>query len=152
MKVIFLDFDGVMDTAHYDNYLNYMELPYKDRFGLLFDPDCVLNLSRIVDTTGAQIVVTSTWKQFMTYEDLLEMWHSRRLPGILAGITPNCSRHRGDEIDAWLEENDGTVEYVIVDDMDESQFNEHQLSRLFVVNPYDGLNDVVADSIISLLT
>ena len=32
MKVIFLDFDGVMDTAYYDNYLNYMGLPEKDKY------------------------------------------------------------------------------------------------------------------------
>lgn len=31
-RVIFLDFDGVMDTAHYDNYVHYMGLPDKDRF------------------------------------------------------------------------------------------------------------------------
>ncbi len=39
MKVIFLDFDGVMDTAYYDNYLNYMGLPEKDKYGVVFDPD-----------------------------------------------------------------------------------------------------------------
>ena len=48
MKVIFLDFDGVMDTAYYDNYLNYMGLPEKDKYGVVFDPDCIANLRRII--------------------------------------------------------------------------------------------------------
>lgn len=150
-KIIFLDFDGVMDTAHYDNFVHYMGLPEKDRFGVVFDPDCVTNLGRIIDATGAGIVVTSTWKEFMTYEEILEMWRCRNLPGAVVCITPSCSRHRGDEIDAWLEECGTSCEYVIVDDMDESQFNEHQYDRLFTVNPYNGLNDEVADKIIEVL-
>lgn len=151
MKIIFLDFDGVMDTAHYDNYLNYMGLPEKDKFGIVFDPDCVRNLGRIIDATGADIVVTSTWKDFMTYKEILEMWEYRKLPGFVTDTTPTCSRHRGDEIDACLEECRTECEYIIIDDMDESQFNEHQYERLFVVNPYDGLNNDVTDKIIAML-
>lgn len=151
MKIIFLDFDGVMDTDHYDNYLNYMGLPEKDKFGIVFDPDCVRNLGRIIDATGADIVVTSTWKDFMTYKEILEMWEYRKLPGFVTDTAPTCSRHRGDEIDAWLEECRTECEYIIIDDMDESQFNEHQYERLFVVNPYDGLNDDVTDKIIAML-
>lgn len=71
MKVIFLDFDGVMATAHYDNYLNYMGLPENDKYGVVFDPDCIANLKRIIDATEADIVVSSTWKDFMTYREIL---------------------------------------------------------------------------------
>lgn len=74
MKVIFLDFDGVMDTAYYDNYLNYMGLQEHDKYGVVFDPDCIANLKRIIDATGADIVVSSTWKDFMTYKEILEVW------------------------------------------------------------------------------
>lgn len=151
MKIIFLDFDGVMDTAHYDTYLNYMGLPGNDKFGIVFDPDCVRNLARIIEATGAHIVVTSTWKDFMTYKEILKMWEYRKLPGFVTDITPTCSRHRGDEIDAWLEECRDECDYVIIDDMDESQFNEHQYERLFIVSPYDGLNDDVTDRIIEIL-
>lgn len=147
-KIIFLDFDGVMDTAHYDNYLNYMGLPFKDKYGILFDPDCVENLRHIIECTGADIVVTSTWKYFMSYEEILDMWTFRELPGFVTDTTPTISKHRGDEIDAWLEDCRCECEYVIIDDMDESQFNEHQYERLFVVNPYDGLNDSTAHRII----
>ena len=150
MKVIFLDFDGVMDTAYYDNYLNYMGLPEKDKQGVVFDPDCIANLRRIIDETGADIVVSSTWKDFMTYKEILEMWEYRKLPGFVTDTTPTCSRKRGDEIDSWLEECNTECEYVIIDDMDETQFNEHQYDRLFVVNPYDGLNEQTAEKVIQL--
>lgn len=148
MKVIFLDFDGVMDTAHYDNYLNYMGLPENDKYGVVLDPDCIANLKRIIDATGADIVVSSTWKDFMTYREILEMWEYRQLPGFVTDTTPTCSRKRGDEIDRWLEDCKTECEYVIIDDMDETQFNEHQYPKLFIVNPYDGLNELTADRII----
>ena len=50
---LFLDFDGVMDTAYYDHILSEDGLPTTDRFGVLFDPDCVTNLQMIVEKTGA---------------------------------------------------------------------------------------------------
>ena len=150
MKVILLDFDGLMDTAYYDNYLNYMGLPEKDKYGVVFAPDCIANLRRIIDETGADIVVSSTWKDFMTYKEILEMWEYRKLPGFVTDTTPTCSRKRGDEIDSWLEECNTECEYVIIDDMDETQFNEHQYDRLFVVNPYDGLNEQTAEKVIQL--
>lgn len=151
MKVIFLDFDGVMDTTRYNNYLNYMGLPEHDKYGAVFDPNCIKNLKRIIDATGADIVVSSTWKDFMTYKEILDMWEYRQLPGFVTDTTPTCSRKRGDEIDRWLNECNTKCEYVIIDDMDETQFNEHQYSRLFVVNSYDGLNKQTADCIIQRL-
>ena len=127
-----------------------MGLPEKDKYGVVFDPDCIANLRRIIDETGADIVVSSTWKDFMTYKEILEMWEYRKLPGFVTDTTPTCSRKRGDEIDSWLEECNTECEYVIIDDMDETQFNEHQNDRLFVVNPYDGLNEQTAEKVIQL--
>jgi len=38
MKIIFLDFDGVMDTKYYDHILSEAGKPISDEYGLLFDP------------------------------------------------------------------------------------------------------------------
>ena len=104
MKVIFLDFDGVMDTAYYGHILGKEGLPYHDEFGAVFDPNCVGYLKEIIEKTGAEIVVTSSWKSLMTYRDMLNMWEQRGLPGCVIDMTPSSSecRNRGDEIDAWL--------------------------------------------------
>ena len=67
MKIIFLDFDGVMDTAYYDHMLSKQGLPDNDLYGTVFDPNCVHNLRRIIDNTGADIVVSSSWKHFIAY-------------------------------------------------------------------------------------
>ena len=63
MNIIFLDFDGVMDTASYDAYLVKNDLPECDADGRpLFDPKSIDNLNKIIEQTGADIVVTSDWK------------------------------------------------------------------------------------------
>ena len=46
MKIIFLDFDGVMDTAYYDHILSKKGLPGNDFYGTVFDPNCVRNLAK----------------------------------------------------------------------------------------------------------
>lgn len=48
-KIIFLDFDGVLNTEHYQNYLMYQRLPWQDKHGAFFDPETVRQLKRIVD-------------------------------------------------------------------------------------------------------
>lgn len=153
MKVIFLDFDGVMDTAYYGHILGKEGCPGNDKFGAVFDPSCIRNLKKIIDMTGAEIVVTSSWKSLMSYREMLYMWEQRGLPGHVIDTTPSSSecRHRGDEIDAWLKECKDECEYIILDDIDESNFNEHQLSRLIVVNPYHGLDENAAERAIKML-
>jgi len=153
MKIIFLDFDGVMDTDYYNHSLEKEGLPGYDDYGTVFDPKCVQNLKRIIDETEADIVVTSSWKYIMSYKDILDMWESRNLPGFVTDVTPSpeSRRNRGDEIDAWLKDCDTECQYVIIDDLDKSNFNEHQLSKLLVVNPYYGLDDSIAERAIVLL-
>lgn len=153
MKIIFLDFDGTMDTARYELILRISGQPSIDAYGTVFDPECVWNLKQIIEKTEAKIVVSSSWKSIMTFEELLDMWEKRGLPGEVIDTTPyslGC-RNRGDEIDLWLKECGEECQYVILDDIDESNFNEHQLARLVVVDPVQGLNEEAAERVIKLL-
>ena len=153
MKIIFLDFDGVMDTAYYDHLLSKEGKPGCDEYGCIFDPACIKNLKYIIEQTGADIVVSSSWKYIMNYQDFLNMWKARGLPGFVTDVTPEPTerRKRGDEIDAWLEECRTECQYVIIDDLDADNFNEHQVPRLLVVNPFFGLYEVTAERAILLL-
>ncbi len=89
----------------------------------------------------------------MTYKEFLEMWDTRELPGFVTDVTPipDMRRNRGDEIDAWLNECNVECQYVIIDDLDGSNFNEHQIPRLLVVNPFFGLDEETAERAIYLL-
>ena len=152
MKIIFLDFDGVMDTEYYDYLLREADKPIADEYGLLFDPECVKNLKYIIDSTGADIVISSTWKDFMSYQEILDMWKYRGLPGFVTDVTPSTENHkRGDEIDGWLKECHTECNYVIIDDLDVSNFNEHQIPRLLIVNPFNGLDEYTAKRAVMIL-
>lgn len=152
MNIVFLDFDGVLDTASYDMYLVRNGLPECDEKGRpVFDPRCIENLKQIVDSTNADIVVTSDWKYIDSYEDLLEMWRIRCMPGFMTDLTPNVSKHRGDEIARWLNECDVECNYVIIDDLNSENFNKDQLERLVTVNPYYGLDKEATLKAISII-
>lgn len=155
-KFIFLDFDGVMDTFRYSNCLYHKGKPENDRFGTVFDPDCIKALEKIIDATGAEIVISSSWKVHMSYGQILEMWKERNLPGFVTDATPTCSSRRGEEIAAWLDiftKNSGGEEYayVILDDLCEDNFNEDQIPHLVQIDDYEGLTDYAADKAIEVL-
>lgn len=155
-RFIFLDFDGVMDTTHHTNWLYHEGLPENDRYGVLFDPECVSNLRRIINETKADIVVSSSWKDFMDYRQILQMWHDRQLPGFVTDTTPTCSNHRGDEIDSWLSlyseiSGEEAIAYVIIDDLGGADFNEEQLVHLVSVDPFYGLDESACSRAIAIL-
>ena len=56
MKVIFLDIDGVLNSEEY-----YESFP-DGEFIPPIDPVCVERLKRIVDRTGAKLILSSSWR------------------------------------------------------------------------------------------
>jgi len=151
MKIIFLDFDGPLNTGKQWRLHNDLNQPTDDGFGTLFDPDCVEQLERIIAETGAKIVISSSWKRIMSYQDLLEMWEFRKLPGEVIDCTPDCSKFRGTEIDRWLKCLHEPCEYVIIDDLDESNFKQEQQTYLIQVDPFWGITRKIADRAITIL-
>ena len=153
MKIIFLDFDGVMVTDRYQAQLTDSNSPLRDDYGAKFDPVCVKNLRHIIDATDAGIVVTSTWKMEMGLDGIQQMWNARNLPGKVIGVTPDIDPiHRGDEIQAWLDANPGAVRYAIIDDTPfQDFFNEEQLPHLFKVDERTGLDEKTVTKVIELL-
>lgn len=57
-KVIFLDFDGVMKTVFQLPLEDATKVKY-DKYGPMFDDECVNNLRLIISATNAEIVVAS---------------------------------------------------------------------------------------------
>src|SRR5438105_2395976 len=53
MKTIFLDIDGV---------LNCKQTPNPRKFPFIVDPALLARLRRLIELTGAQIVLTSNWR------------------------------------------------------------------------------------------
>ena len=140
--LLFLDFDGVLNTERHYAELKDNGQPYKDKYGPLFDPEAVTNLQKIIEAIDARIVVSSSWR-YLGLEDLQRMWHDRNLPGSIVGITPlhtdddklletdlsqlnvitaeMFSSSRGNEIKAYFDEvlevSSESQRYTILDDL-----------------------------------
>lgn len=119
MKAIFLDFDGVLNVIPQGH----------DDFGGIFHPEFVENLKRIIEETGAKLIISSSWRH-MGLEKLHMMWEHRGYPGEIIGITPDLWRNvvgedfhekmqRGHEIQAILDQYYQITDYVILDDDDD---------------------------------
>ena len=61
-KIIFFDFDGVLNTEYHQRQLQFEGKIWQDRHGASFDPEAVKQLQAIVDKTHADIVIESSWK------------------------------------------------------------------------------------------
>ena len=152
-KIIFLDFDGVLVTDRYQEELIVSGGVLRDSHGAVFDPICVENLRRIIDSTDADIVVTSTWKMSLGLDGIIWMWSNRHLPGNILDVTPDVDPiHRGNEITSWLEKWGEECRYAIIDDCPILDFfREEQLQHLFKVDERTGLDEETEKKIIEHL-
>lgn len=113
LKVIFLDFDGVI-TCH------------NSKWSLM--PDKMNMIRRICENTGAKIVISSSWRM-NTLESTLAYITDSKTPYVdgnpyslsefTIDVTPNFDHNdygRGDEILNWLDRHPEVINYVIIDD------------------------------------
>ena len=172
--LIFLDFDGVLNTENHFAKMTVDGVPTRDYYGPKFDPKAVANLQKIIEATDAWIIVSSSWR-YMGLKDLQRMWTDRNLPGWIAGITPLhteddklletdlsqldeitpemfCSS-RGNEIKAYFDEvlqvNNDTQRYVILDDLNEVL--PEQESHFNRINPIVGITEEDAEKAVKIL-
>lgn len=149
-SIIFLDFDGVLNTERYQAQLAIDGKLNKDSWGPLFDPRAVANLRKIIEATDADIVITSSWRYLHRLGSLRMMWEVRGLPGELLDTLPCGAAYisRGEEIEYWLNGH-GQPDYVIIDDLDE--FYTSQRDRYVETNPIVGITDADAKRAIEIL-
>ena len=149
-KIIFLDFDGVLNTEHYQGLLQYQGKPWQDEYGAFFDPKAVKQLKRIIDATDADIVVESSWK-YLGLDAMKELWEVRNLPGTIIDITPSLlGKNKGVEIASWLSKYaKQDIRYVIIDD--EYVILDSQLPHFILANPYEGITEEQANRAIYML-
>lgn len=152
MKVIFLDIDGVLAT--------------RSTKWQSFHPDCVLALKKVLDVTGAVIVLSSSWRHgFIDWrKDGHPLVHHSQVltvmrewfkecglpPERLIDKTPTArTDRRGDEIDKWLKGRTDVERFVILDD--DTDMGEH-ITRLVITHGENGMNEKNADDAIKFLT
>ena len=119
--VIFLDFDGVVNTIYWDRDENgkwgFNTFKYgKDRE--LTNKQAIGWLNELYSKVPYDIVVTSTWRLNRSIKELQDLitrsGFDDRIKVI--GVTPILHQQRGIEIEEWLSNNNFKGKFAILDD------------------------------------
>ena len=154
MKVLFLDVDGVITHQH-----------FKDKEKEDLDPEKIKIIARIVEDTGAFVVLTSSWRLSYDQWTGAKGWDYKVLEQELAkegveiyDITTHIGwsstlpwrRIRPLEILDWLSTHD-VQEYVIIDD-DEWEFETYGMAERWIQTHTDlGITGIDAAVAIKIL-
>jgi hypothetical protein len=141
--ILFLDFDGVLTNDPWERIHE----------SFTFDPANVRHVNRIVEATGARIVISSDWRR-LCFDRVCNRLASAGLEHRPIGCTPpeepGSRITRGMEIDAWLARNHYRGVFAILDDSSEHLLKPHA-DRFVRVDAEFGLTAEDADRAIALL-
>lgn len=142
-KIIFLDIDGV---------LNSKDTIQRSTRGVIgIDPYLVALLNRIVIPTGAEIVLSSSWRHSPAGREEVQ----KAIVHPIIDITPSCCTGiRGVEIYKWIKDNipheeRDALRYAILDDDSDMLLN--QKDHFFQTSWEKGLTEEVAKRVIEHL-
>lgn len=143
MKVIFLDFDGVITTL-------------ESRWNI--DSEKCKLVKRICDETGAKIVISSSWRKsnleytmkqfskesFLLYDYVVDVTKRLSISGSASITIP-----RGVEILEYIESHDSITNYVILDD--DTDMLLWQRNHFVHTSTYEGINEKNVEQAIKIL-
>ena len=116
MKIIFLDFDGVLNGTYYVNKVG--------GYGIILDPEKMELLAHIVNTTRAKIVLSTSWREHWEPDERLCTQMGRDINRIFGDYglkiydkTPEIAGDREYQIESWLDDNPEVTSFVVLDDM-----------------------------------
>jgi hypothetical protein len=134
MKVIFTDIDGV---------LNCKRTPNPRKFPYIVDPTLLQRLEQLLQRTGAQVVLTSTWRY-----DPAGLFAARHGGIPFIDVVPDMPHQpRRDEILGWLKDHPEVDRFAVLDDDDD----ELDALPLFQPSASTGLTAKLADGIADYL-
>lgn len=150
MRVIFLDIDGVVNCWDTKERAPSRVIGVEQRL--------IAHIKKIIDATGAKIVLSSTWRKDWAF-DLLDGkdWIYLRDEFAKQGLyfldyTPSRrDSHRGEEIKEWLESTDYEVSsYVVIDDEMYDIWELHE-DHMVQTSYGDGITPEAVDMAIKIL-
>jgi hypothetical protein len=124
--IVFLDIDGVLNSEQWyahgascNEVPNWQPSTHRSLLERSIDPACVQRLNRLLQRTGAVVVVSSSWRKEHQLSEIVSIIEAKGFCGEVIGVTPSDdgTLSRGGEIARWLKENvPRGVAYVAVDD------------------------------------
>lgn len=146
MKLIFLDIDGVLNNEDWYRYRAkdaYLLTNNSDIKAYNFDPDNWKWIEKLIQETDAKIVISSSWRSYSLKSTIDDFVNTAFEPMIkyIIGVTPySFERHRGREIETFLNTTDLEIEnYVIIDD--DTDMLTHQLPHFVNVCYTNGMTE-----------
>ena len=114
-KVIFLDYDGVVNTPMWNDEGTRCSFGYPHQ-GKVNNFQAVQWLSEFCQKFGFDIVVTSTWRMDPNYKECLINGGLRSGINILGRTEKLLDKTRGEEIQDYIEHHPEITEYFVIDD------------------------------------
>jgi hypothetical protein len=156
MRVIFLDVDGVLNCAKY--------LRQSANGGIVgIDPYRVALLHRIIEATGAKVVVSSSWRlgdeNLAVVRRSCDPFYLDRTPSLRDAFyrpetrdrIPYLNIPRGAEITTWLFNHPEVTHYAILDDERDAGIGHGD--NFFKTEWHgEGLNEAIVAAVIKHLT
>lgn len=165
MKVVFLDFDGVLNSQKFfQKKGNRRTMSHGLSFGASqLDPQALALLDQLIEASGAKIVISSSWRHLWDVPEIIAMFESRGFKNIdaIIGKTGNSTTdHRGTEVQEFLDlererkevddQHDPITAYVILDDTDE--FDTTQRQNFVKTHPAVGLTPADVKRALNILS
>jgi hypothetical protein len=155
VKVVFLDIDGVL------NHCDTRNAPPTDAEPLPIPiaPECMARFNRLIAETDAKVVISSSWRKAVRWQDLGPALVRHGLVADVIGETPDLVNdavwlanwqaregapftykrlERGWEIGEWLAAHPEVTAFVILDDCSDM---DALMPWLVLTHPIDGLDD-----------
>lgn len=148
MKVVFLDFDGVLNSEKF--------VCSCEHSGVILDPTRMALLKRIIDATGANIVLSTSWREHWSKDAEKADTVGREINASFSkfGLTildkTDVYSRREVEIEAWLMMHPGIVSFVVLDDrlLDSPALRGHFVKT---ANYLDGIDENNVEDAIRIL-
>jgi hypothetical protein len=119
----------------------------------LFDTGAVTILNLIISETNSEIVISSDWKYWVTFEEMCDFYTNQGIKKPI-GYTPSSpgkdyAKERSLEILEWLEKHSEVTKWVSIDDLDMRNYLQN---FVWIENIHEGIKDVgIKDQVLTYL-
>jgi hypothetical protein len=165
MSIIFLDIDGVLAT-HKQYMMNRKKFQDKNdiakelNIAYPFDPKCVKIFNEILDSTGADIVLSSDWREYFSLGDLDTIFKFNGVNKSPVDVTiselasfGNQTMNRAFQIGEYVTRNNIT-NYVVIDDLNVGKYMviTNEDNKFVLTNDFEGIKQLgIKNKIINIL-
>jgi len=163
--ILFLDIDGVLAT--YKQYvMNKKKFQDKNpiakelNISYPFDPKCVKIFNEILDETGADIVLSSDWKELFNLKELDKIFKFNGVNKSPIDVTiselasfGNQTMNRAFQIGEYVTRNNIT-NYVVIDDLNVGKYMviTNEENKFVLTNDFEGIKQLgIKNKIINIL-